>query len=310
MKLAIMQPYFFPYIGQFQLMKSVDRWIIADDFQFIDKGWINRNRILHPDVNKEWIYVSIPLSHRGQFDRINNISVDGTRDWKSTILGRLSHYKHKAPYYHRTILLVKACLACDECNLSSFVTNSLRLTASELGIGVKMDVQSKMVFKFGHINHPGEWALRISEALGATEYINPSGGCAIFREEEFSSHGIRLRFLRPRLTPYDQRLDGFVSRLSIIDIMMWNSDREISRMLTHDFDIMSYAELNNEERREATDLVPDLGRTNGQRTTTTVHNPALRGGATVRPAPAPPPNTSTPAASTVRVSPKGPSAGP
>ncbi len=277
MKLAIMQPYFFPYIGQFQLMKSVDRWIVADDLQFIDKGWINRNRVLHPDAHKEWIYVSIPLSHRRQFDVISNICVDGTQDWKATMLGRLSHYKHIAPYYRRTIGLVKDCLACDECNLSSFVTNSLRLTASELGIAVKMDVQSKMGLKLGHISHPGEWALRISEAVGATEYINPFGGYAMFREEEFSARGIKLRFLRPHLTPYEQRFRGFVSGLSIIDIMMWNSDREISRMLTQDFDIMSFGELEHEERRKAMQRGPDPDRAHGQRITTRV-NPAPWGG--------------------------------
>ena len=249
MKLAIMQPYFFPYIGHFQLMKNVDRWIVADDLQFIDKGWITRNRILHPDAKKEWIYILIPLKNRRSFDKINNINIDGTQNWKSLILGRLSHYKNKAPYYDRTIDLVKACLAYDKNNLALFVTNTLRLVASELGINVKMDVLSRLELKLGHINHPGQWAVKISEALGATEYINPYSGYSIYREDEFSSRSIKLYFLRPHLTPYTQRCDGFVSRLSIIDVMMWNSKPEIMKMLMHDFDILTYGELVNKKSR-------------------------------------------------------------
>lgn len=249
MKLAIMQPYFFPSIGYFQLMKNVDRWIVFDEVQFIDKGWINRNRVLHPDAKKDWIYISIPLKNRRRDDKINKISIDRTRDWKSEIIGRLSTYKKKAPYYNRTIDLVKACLAYDEKNLALFVINSLRLVASELGINVQMDVQSKMDLKLGRINHPGQWAVKISEALGATEYLNPSSGYSLFREDEFSSHIIKLRFLRSHLTPYKQRRDGFVSSLSIIDVMMWNSNAEIFKMLMHDFDILSQGELANEQNR-------------------------------------------------------------
>jgi len=246
MKIAVMQPYFFSYIGHFQLMKNVDRWIVADEIQFIDKGWINRNRILHPDAHKEWIYISIPLKHRRQFDKINKINIDGMQHWKSTILGRLSHYKNKAPYYNRTMDLVNACLAYDENNLALFVTNSLRLVAAALGINVKFDVQSELDLKLGRMNHPGQWAVEISEALGATEYINPYSGYSLFRENEFLSCSIKLLFLRPHLTPYMQRRDSFVSGLSIIDVMMWNSNDQILEMLTQDFDMVSRSELINE----------------------------------------------------------------
>jgi len=260
MKLAIMQPYFFPSIRYFQLMKNVDRWIVFDEVQFIDKGWINRNRVLHPDAKKDWIYIAIPLKNRRRFDKINKINIDGTQDWKSVILGRLSNYKKKAPYYNRTIDLVKACLAYNESNLALFVINSLRLVASELGINIKMDVQSQLALNLGRIDHPGQWAVKISEALGATEYLNPSSGYSLFREDEFSSRNIKLRFLKSRLTPYRQRRDGFVSGLSIVDVMMWNSNTEILNMVRHDFDILSQGELANEQNRRLvihTNEIPD-----------------------------------------------------
>ena len=93
MKLGIMQPYFFPYIGYFQLMKHVDQWVVFDDIQFIDKGWINRNRILHPDTKKQWLYITLPLHKRKQFDKICNIHIKSEINWKEEILGRLTAYK-------------------------------------------------------------------------------------------------------------------------------------------------------------------------------------------------------------------------
>ena len=96
MKLGIMQPYLFPYVGYFQLMNAVDRWIAFDEIQFIDKGWINRNRILHPDPVKQWQFLTVPLSKRGQFDKICNISIKEELDWRSQIFGKLTMYK-KSP---------------------------------------------------------------------------------------------------------------------------------------------------------------------------------------------------------------------
>jgi hypothetical protein len=126
-----------------------------------------------------------------------------------------------------------------------FVTNSLRLVASELGINVKMDALSKLDLKLGRITHPGQWAVKISEALEANEYINPYSGHSIFRENEFSSRNIKLYLLRSHDTPYRQRRDGFVNGLSIIDVMMWNSNAEIVKMLAHDFDILIRGESGN-----------------------------------------------------------------
>ena len=81
-KLAIMQPYLFPYIGYFQLMNACNHWICFDDIQFKNKGWINRNRILHPEKDKEWQYISIPLSGKSRFDKICNIEVSTVQKWK------------------------------------------------------------------------------------------------------------------------------------------------------------------------------------------------------------------------------------
>ena len=228
---GIMQPYLFPYIGYFQLMNAVDRWIVFDEIQFIDKGWINRNRILHPDVGKEWQYITVPLANRGQFDKICDISIKSDIDWRSQILGKLTHYNKIAPFYEETMTFVRDCFDTDETNISQFVTEVLKKTADYMCIDTKIDVQSDLQLSIGGIEHPGQWALKISEALDASKYINPLGGLEIFSPDEFTASGIELSFLRTDLTPYPQKRNGFVPGLSIIDVMMFNEPLKCKKIL-------------------------------------------------------------------------------
>ena len=239
--IGIMQPYLFPYLGYFQLMNVVDRWIVFDEVQFIDKGWINRNRILHPDVVKEWQYITVPLANRGQFDKISDISIKSEIDWRSEILGKLTYYKNKAPFYNETKTFVLDCLDTDESDISQFVTGVLKKTADYMSIDTQIDVQSVLQLSIGCIEHPRQQALKISEALGASKYINPFGGLEMFKPDEFVASGIELCFLKTILEPYPQKRNDFVPGLSIIDVMMWNSFASIRKMLD-DYQMLSCLE--------------------------------------------------------------------
>jgi len=230
-KIGVMQPYLFPYIGYFQLMNTVDRWILFDEIQFIDKGWINRNRILHPDEGKEWQYITVPLANRGQFDKICDISIKTDIDWRSQILGKLTHYKKKAPFYKETVTFVRDCFDTDEINISRLVTEVLKKTAAYMCIDTQIEVQSDLKLSIEGIEHSGQWALKISEALSASKYINPFGGFEIFRPDEFTASGIELSFLKTDFKPYPQKRNGFVPGLSIIDVMMFNEPLECKKML-------------------------------------------------------------------------------
>ena len=235
MKLAIMQPYFFPYIGYFQLMAAVDEWVIFDDIKFIDKGWVNRNRILHPDIKKEWQYITIPLDKRRQFNKICEITIKHDSKWKQQIQGKLTSYKKKAPYYSQTISFVEDCFDTDETNLSKLLSRTIIKTANYLDIKTRMHVQTEMNLDLGHIEHAGQWALRISEKMGAAEYINPYSGIDLFNKKEFDNAGIELTFMKPTIDKYIQRRGGFVPGLSIIDVLMWNSVRETKNMIGNKF---------------------------------------------------------------------------
>lgn len=223
-----MQPYFFPYLGYFQLMSAVDTWIVFDEIQFINKGWINRNRILHPNKDKEWQYFTLPLSGKKQKDNISDINLcPNSIKWKKTIEGKLTFYKRNAPFFNETMALVNECLEYDELNLSKFIINSLITIASYLGINTNIKIQSTLSFPDFEIKHPGQWALRIAENLCATEYLNPIGGNHLFKPEEFKEKKIRLSFFEPKVIKYNQIGRKFTPNLSIIDVLMWQSIEEV-----------------------------------------------------------------------------------
>jgi hypothetical protein len=218
-----MQPYFFPYIGYWQLMEKVDQWIIFDDIQFINKGWINRNRILHPNIEKDWQYITLPLAKKNQKDKICEISIDNQKNWFDEMLGKMSHYAKKTSYYNSTVDLFKQCVDQDGIYLSDLLIKTIHEVAKVLKIKAKIRVQSEMKLNLKEVDHPGQWALRICEVIGAKEYINPIGGKKLFNKDEYRSSGIELRFFQTEEHVYNQKRNKFVPKLSIIDSLMWES---------------------------------------------------------------------------------------
>jgi len=230
-----MQPYFFPYIGYFQLMNYADVWVVFDDIQFIDKGWINRNRILHPDVGKEWQFITIPLKGRKQFSNITQIDVNDDEKWREKIRGQLGHYKKKVPFYFETMDFVNSCLNIKESNLSNYVSSVLIETSKYLGINTNITIQSQMKLDLGEIEHSGQWALKISKSIGAKEYINPESGSSLFNKKEFESLGIELSFFKPEIEVYSQKREKFIPGLSIIDVLMWNGVEVTKQMISRNY---------------------------------------------------------------------------
>lgn len=237
MKVAIMQPYMFPYIGYFQLINHVDKWVIFDDTQYISKGWINRNRILHPELSKEWQYLTIPVKKHSRQIKIRDIQINNEQQWRDEISGKLSFYKSRAPYYSQTMEFVDDCLSASCSSLAEWLEISLKKTCRHLDIAFEYSIFSQMDVKTENIKHAGQWALEIADSMGADEYVNPQGGIELFDESEFMARNMQLCFLKSHLKPYVQRRGGFVPGLSIVDVMMWNDKDAIQAML-EDYEIV------------------------------------------------------------------------
>lgn len=224
-----MQPYFFPYLGYFDLINCTDHWVVFDTAQYIRHGWVNRNRILHP--KQGWQYIIAPLQKHAHGASIQDISVSLEAAWRERILGQIHHYARRAPYYSLTRDLVEECLAVQDSSLAKLNTAILARICRYLGVAFDHKMFSDMKLVLGPIDGPGDWALRISQAVGASDYVNPPGGEGIFDRAKFEAAGIRL-FLRnlPRLE-YATNGYAFEPDLSIIDVLMWNEPSVIKRHL-------------------------------------------------------------------------------
>lgn len=229
MRLGVMQPYFFPYLGHFDLIRNTDRWIIFDTPQYIRHGWINRNRILHPQTG--WQYVIVPLHKHGHRTAIKDIRVNDQVRWRDTLLGQLTHYKRRAPFYGETVDLVRDCLARPEPSIGHLNGHILEKICQRLGITFNHGYFSDLDLNIGETTHPGDWALRIAAALGAREYINPPGGEGLFDPAAFAARGIQLTIRHPPQMEYTCRGRPFEPNLSVIDVLMWNSAETIKAFL-------------------------------------------------------------------------------
>lgn len=215
MKLAIMQPYFFPYLGYWQLINSVDRFVIYDDVNFIQRGWINRNRIL---INGQPSYITIPLLRASQNRKICDISVEAAPVWRRKMISSIEHAYRKAPFFSAVFPEIERLIRCDDSSLSGLLSRQLIDTARFLGIGTEFVTSSG---RYGNGDLAGQdRILDICEREGATCYVNLPGGQQLYDSEVFRRSRVDLRFVTVDISPYRQRSADFVPNLSIIDALM------------------------------------------------------------------------------------------
>jgi len=229
MKLALMQPYFFPYLGYFDLINSVDKWIVFDTAQYIKRGWIHRNRILHPKNGCQ--YIIVPVKKHSYRSRINEIIIDNEQNWRRKIIRKLQRYKKNAPYFDQVIDLVEDSFAIEEKNISRLNAAMLSRVCKYLGIRFNYTYLSEMNIKIGPVEGPGDWGLRVSEEMDAKEYVNLFGGKHLFNEFKFKQKNIKLTI--KHLPYFKYSCDGyeFMPNLSILDLLMWNKPETIKLYL-------------------------------------------------------------------------------
>lgn len=226
MKLGIMQPYFFPYIGYWQLMNAVDVYVIYDDVNYINRGWINRNRVLN---NGEPMYFNLGLLGASQNKLINEIQVNPDEKLVEKNLRTLQMLYAKAPYFNQVYPLLKQILTNKESNVALYLQRSFEIICEYLGIKTKF-ILSSQIPKDNSLKGQDK-ILEICKILQADEYYNASGGQELYDYERFEKEGIKLGFVKANLSTYQQYKNDFVPGLSIIDIMMFNSPERIREML-------------------------------------------------------------------------------
>jgi hypothetical protein len=223
MKIAIMQPYLLPYIGYWQLIKAVDKFVIFDDVNYINKGYINRNNIL---VKGELYQFTLELLGASQNKLINEIQIGNN---SNKILKTIENNYKKSPYFKNTFPLLEDIFHHPEKNLAKFIGYSLKRISNYLKINTKF-IYSSEIEKNNNLKNQ-EKIIDICKKLNAKKYINLIGGRELYEEEEFISKNIELYFIDTKLTKYHQFKYKFQPFLSVIDIMMFNNNIEIIRTL-------------------------------------------------------------------------------
>ncbi len=223
-KLSINQPYFFPYIGYFQLIHASDKFISLEDVNYITGGWINRNRIL---INGAPAYLSVPIIDASQNRKINETRVLKHEGWKEDILKKLRMSYSRAPYYSDCFKLVSNTLNIASELISDIAFQSILEVCNYVGLRREFGKSSGMNDLKGE-----EKIIGICLSEKADTYINLPGGENIYNKDSFTKQGITLKFIEPEIREYKQFKEPFVPSLSIIDVLMFNSPDTVSEMIS------------------------------------------------------------------------------
>ncbi len=230
MKVAIMQPYFAPYIGYISLIKHSDLFVLFDSVQFIRHGWIERNRVLKQ--NDGWLYIQVPIEKFSRETLIKDVVINIDSDWRNKILAQLVPYKKYAPHYYKVINILNEVFEKEFTSIVKLNKALLEAVITYLGFYKNLPIFSEMDLNIEEPKAPDEWALNICKAIGnVTEYWNPPGGQNFFDKTKYDSVGIDLKFQTVILSTYNQKKENFEAGLSIIDVLMFNSPEEINFML-------------------------------------------------------------------------------
>lgn len=226
MKLAIMQPYFLPYIGYFQLMAAVDKFVILDDVHFINRGWINRNRLL---LHGSPHMFTVPLRAASQNRRISDIDLVDESRWRERLIRTARQAYSRAPFFHKVFPMFERMVSFPPIHLKDYVLNALTEVRSYLDIHVEL-VKSSSDY---HNSELKGWRriVDICRKENADIYINPIGGTDLYSREEFQRVGINLYFLQSRQITYSQGDRPYVPWLSILDVLMFNDVATVQQFL-------------------------------------------------------------------------------
>lgn len=221
-----MQPYFFPYLGYFQLIHAVDKFVFYDDVTFIKNGWINRNRIL---LDGQPHYVTVPTLGASSYKPIHSVGIDPSERWRRKMLDTLRLTYRTAPYRDAGLTMVEGLLKRPWDCIGELAKASIAAVLEYLQLA-KAVVPTSRAYGNERLRSQDR-VLDICRREGATAYVNPMGGMSLYESAAFEAQGCSLQFLKPDFTPYPQTVAGFVPGLSVIDLVMNCAPASIVTML-------------------------------------------------------------------------------
>jgi hypothetical protein len=221
-RIALMQPYFLPYLGYFQLIAASDCFVVYDNVQFIKNGWIERNRYLL-DSEPKWF--GVPLAKGSHSALIMERSVSPHFDLDS-LINKLAFAYRKAPHVERTLAWLRALLKQPSNSIAELNERVLRSCCSLLKLHTPI-LRASDLAPQGTARAQAR-VIEIIRTVGGNRYLNPAAGGELYDAEAFAAAGYQLQLLKPRLPLYAQADKPFVPALSILDAFMFNDVQTVS----------------------------------------------------------------------------------
>jgi hypothetical protein len=239
MTLALMQPYFFPYIGYFNLVAATDHFYFFDTVQLSPKSWMTRNRLLTPHRTDAQYF-------RPETEKVSSTAplldckLRDSDEWQPRIISQLKPYKRFAPYYSETLDFVQEVFEKERntTSLAELNMNTTVATARYLGLPAQFHRLSQATLSYQVPAQPQYWGMEVCMAVGASAYVNAPGGEGWIAPEPFVANNLRLGFVKPALKPYVQKNGGtFIASLSVLDVLMWNGRYSTEEMAKNAYSI-------------------------------------------------------------------------
>jgi hypothetical protein len=216
MTIAVMQPYFLPYIGYFQLINAADKFVFYDDVSFIKGGWINRNLF---KISSKKSFITVPCKGISSSKKINEIEVNLNQINRDKILRSIEQSYKKSPNFEQVFELFRRIIDCEAQSISRFSANSVVEVSNYLGLGTEFYFSSELAYNHSHLDRSIRLIEMVKLLKGKT-YINPLGGQHLYSKEDFETSGLILDFIAIDNKFFlDSGLESILD-FSIIDVLM------------------------------------------------------------------------------------------
>ncbi|EIO4059130.1 WbqC family protein [Vibrio vulnificus] len=224
MKCAVMQPYLFPYLGYYQLVYAVDKFVFYDDVNYIKGGFINRNNILANGTSQRF---TIPVEQASSFKKISELSF--SENVRKQLMSIEQAYS-KAPYFKDVFPIIQKVLSSENRDVTYVCRQSIEAVFLYLGIEKSTILSSDL--DYSRDQSAADKLVSIAGLLNCNEYVNSPGGKELYNKAYFKERGVDLSFIGMKLVDYPQGNDkDFLPYLSMIDVLMWNDKDSVKSFL-------------------------------------------------------------------------------
>lgn len=224
-KVGIVQSSYIPWKGYFDLLNSVDEFILLEDVQFTRRDWRNRNRIKTADGT---LWLTIPVRAKGRFAQLVRETEVSDLDWPRGHWDSIRQWYARAPFFAEYRERFEALfLGCEELMLSDVNRRFLEAIAGLLGCETRISSTADYEVAEGKT----ERLVGLCQQAGATSYLSGPSARAYLDESLFAAAGIAVEWMDYSNYPeYRQLFPPFEHAVSIVDLL-FNEGPEAPRYM-------------------------------------------------------------------------------